>query len=271
MGEENHSAVIYVVSDSLGDTANFVVDAAASQFESDITIRKFTHIKTMRELKNIILEAQEEDGLIVFTLIDPELRKKFCELGSKRGLAMVDVMGPMMNELEKKLEQPPQLQPGLRHQLDQSYFERVEAMEFTVKYDDRNDSKGIRLADVVLIGVSRTSKTPMCIYLSYRGYKAANVPLVPEVDVPDILLENPDNKVIGLTIDPLVLNEIRQERLKSLGLSPDSQYASIDRINEELEYADNIMEKIGCPILNVTNKSIEESASEVQRYMEEKE
>lgn len=271
MNEITRDAVIYVVSDSLGDTANFVVEAAASQFESNIKVRKFTHIKTLRELKNIILEASEEDALIVFTLINPELRQKFCDLGNKRGLAMVDVMGPMMNKLENKLDQKPQLKPGLRHQLDQSYFERVEAMEFTVKYDDRNEPKGIRLADVVLIGVSRTSKTPMCIYLSYRGFKAANVPLVPEVDVPDILLENPDNKIVGLTIDPLVLNEIRQERLKSLGLSPDSQYASIDRINEELEYADNIMDRIGCPVLNVTNKSIEESASEVQRYMQEKE
>lgn len=270
MNPQEPEAVIYVVSDSLGDTANFVVDAAASQFESDLKVRKFTHVQTSRELKNIILEANEVDGLIVFTLIDPELRQEFCEMGEERNLAMVDVMGPMMNELENKLDKSPQLKPGLRHQLDQSYFERVEAMEFTVKYDDRNDSKGIWLADVVLIGVSRTSKTPMCIYLSYRGYKAANVPLVPEVDVPDILLENPDNKVVGLTIDPLVLNEIRQERLKALGLSPDSQYASIDRINEELEYADNLMDQIGCPILNVTNKSIEESASEVQRFMQEK-
>ncbi len=261
---------IYVVSDSLGDTASIVVEAAVSQFnDASVDIKKYSHVQTERELKSIILEADKDDAVIVFTLIDPELREMFCEMSRDRGLSMVDIMGPMMDVLESKLQQSPRLQPGLRHQLDQSYFDRVEAMEFTVKYDDRNDPKGIELADVVLVGVSRTSKTPMCIYLSYRGYKAANVPLVPEVDVPEILLENPDEKVIGLTIDPLVLNEIRQERLKTLGLSPDSQYASIDRINEELEYADNIMDEIGCPILNVTNKSIEESASEVQHYFQD--
>ncbi len=259
--------VIYVVSDSLGETANIVVEAAASQFErSQISVKKYSHIKTSRELKSIILEADEDNALIVFTLIDPDLREEFQEMARERELSTVDVMGPVMNELEERFERPPRLKPGLRHQLDENYFNRVEAMEFTVKYDDRNDPRGIKQADVVLVGVSRTSKTPMCIYLSYRGHKAANVPLVPEVDVPDILLENPDNKVIGLTIDPLVLNEIRQERLKSLGLSPDSQYASIDRINEELEYADRIMDEIGCPIINVTNKSIEESASEVQKF-----
>ena len=261
---------IYVVSDSLGDTASIVVEAAVSQFsDAGVNIEKFTHVQTERELKSITLEADKEDAVIVFTLVDPELREMFCEMGQDRELSQVDIMGPMMDVLEDKLQQSPRLQPGLRHQLDQNYFERVEAMEFTVKYDDRNDPKGIKLADVVLVGVSRTSKTPMCIYLSYRGYKAANVPLVPEVDVPDILLGNPDEKVIGLTIDPLVLNEIRQERLKSLGLSPDSQYASIDRINDELEYADSIMNEIGCPILNVTNKSIEESASEVQQFLQE--
>ncbi len=261
---------IYVVSDSLGETANIVLEAAASQFdETDFSVKKYTHMNTVRELKSIILEAEKEDALIVYTLIDPELRSEFKEMGNKRKISMVDLMGPIMNELENKLDQSPQLKPGLRHQLDDNYFDRVEAMEFTVKYDDRNDPEGVEKADVVLVGVSRTSKTPMCIYLSYRGYRAANVPLVPEVDVPDILIQNPDNKVVGLTIDPLVLNEIRQERLKSLGLSPDSQYASIERINEELGYADDIMKEIGCPIFNVTNKSIEESATQVQKFLEE--
>ncbi len=259
---------VYVVSDSLGETANAVFEAAASQFqEEDIEVEKFSHVKATRELKNIILQAGEESALIVYTLVNPELRQEFFNLGREREIPMVDIMGPVMEKMEELLDSKPQLQPGLRHQLDQNYFKRVEAMEFTVKYDDRNDEKGIKLADVVLIGVSRTSKTPLCIYLSYRGYRAANVPLVPEVDVPKLLFQNPDDKIFGLTIDPLLLNEIRQERLKSLGLSPDSQYASIKRINEELEYADNIMRRIGCPVINVTNKSIEESAEELMEYL----
>ncbi|MGM0419910.1 MAG: pyruvate, water dikinase regulatory protein [Bacillota bacterium] len=259
---------VFIVSDSLGETASNVVEAAASQFDaSNINIVKFSHVKTRRELKNIALQAADSDAMIVYTLINPELRKEFYTFGRERDISMIDIMGPVMEKMEEMLNTSPVLQPGLRHQLDQNYFKRVEAMEFTVKYDDRNDKKGIELADVVLIGVSRTSKTPLCIYLSYRGFKAANIPLVPEVDIPELLYENPENKVIGLTIDPLLLNEIRQERLKALGLSPDSQYASIKRINEELDYADDVMKRIGCPVLNVTNKSIEESANEVQDYL----
>jgi hypothetical protein len=205
--------------------------------------------------------------MIVFTLINPELRSEFIELANESNVPVVDIMGPVMENFEKILDIKPRLKPGLVHRLDQNYFKRVDAMEFTVKYDDRNDDKGIKLADVVLVGVSRTSKTPMCIYLSYRGFKAANVPLVPEVEASSLLYRNPGKKVIGLTIDPLLLNEIRQERLKSLGLSPDSQYASIGRINKELEFADNIMHNIGCPVIDVTNKSIEESANEVMNYI----
>ncbi len=261
-------AKVYVVSDSIGNTAQNVVDAAASQFDAgNISIERYSYVKTIRGLKNIINKAEKNNAMIAYTLINPQLRLEFAELAKNKDIPVVDIMGPVMNSFAKILDSKPRLQPGLVHRLDQDYFKRVDAMEFTVKYDDRNDKKGIELADVVLVGVSRTSKTPMCIYLSYRGYKAANVPLVPEVEIAPLLYENPDSKVIGLTIDPLLLNEIRQERLKSLGLSPDSQYASIKRINEELEYADKVMHDIGCPVIDVTNKSIEESANEVMIYL----
>jgi len=259
---------VYIVSDSIGDTAQNVVDAAASQFNSGhIKTERYSYIQSVRELKNVIERAEKDKSLIIFTLINPELREKFVELANEKDIPIVDIMGPVMEKFKKMLDIEPRLKPGLVHRLDQNYFKRVEAMEFTVKYDDRNDDKGIKLADVVLVGVSRTSKTPMCIYLSYRGYKAANVPLVPEVEASSLLYRNPGNKIIGLTIDPLLLNEIRQERLKALGLSPDSQYASFERINKELEYAENIMQKIGCPVIDVTNKSIEESANEVMAYI----
>jgi len=259
---------VYVVSDSIGDTAQNVVDAAASQFNSGhIKTERYSYVKTSRELENIIERAKKDKSMIVFTLINPQLRKEFVELGEEHNVPIIDIMGPVMEKFQDMLDIDPKLKPGLVHRLDQNYFKRVEAMEFTVKYDDRNDDKGIRLADVVLVGVSRTSKTPMCIYLSYRGYKAANVPLVPEVEESSLLYRNPGNKIIGLTIDPLLLNEIRQERLKALGLSPDSQYASVERINNELEHAEKIMQKIGCPVIDVTNKSIEESANEVMSYI----
>jgi regulator of PEP synthase PpsR (kinase-PPPase family) len=183
------------------------------------------------------------------------------------GLTVVDILGPTLNAISSLTEEKPKLQAGLLHKLDEKYFNRVEAMEFTVKFDDRNDAKGIMQADVVLTGISRTSKTPMCIYLAYRGLKASNIPLVPEVKPPSILYENPGGKVVGLTITPVLLNEIRLERLRSLGLDTSSQYASIQRINEELAYAEEIMARIGCPVVDVTNRSIEESANEVLRLL----
>lgn len=144
--------------------------------------------------------------------------------------------------------------------LDDNYFRRVEAIEFAVKYDDGQDIRGARHADIVLIGVSRTSKTPLSMYLAHKKYKVANVPLVPEIEPPDELFDIPKNKLVGLVITPDKLNEIRAERLKSLGLTTQANYANLDRILEELDYADKVMKRLGCPIINVSNKAVEETA-----------
>jgi regulator of PEP synthase PpsR (kinase-PPPase family) len=147
------------------------------------------------------------------------------------------------------------------HQLDDEYFRRVEAIEFAVKYDDGKDPRGLLRADVVLVGVSRTSKTPLSMFLAHKRLKAANVPLVPEVEPPEELFEVNPRKVIGLTISPDELNLIRTERLKALGLRAQANYAALERILVELEYAEKIMKKIGCPVINVSNKAVEETAS----------
>ncbi len=260
---------VYIVSDSIGETAKGVVQAAASQFNSGkVNIEKFSYIKTEEDIKRVISQVSRDGkGLIVYTLVTPGLADIMSRYATEAEIFSVDVLGPMMSALSNLYDKKPKLEPGLLHRLDQEYFNRVEAIEFTVKFDDRNDAKGIREADVVLVGVSRTSKTPMCIYLGYRGLKAANIPLVPEVDPPKELFQNPDGKIVGLTIDPLLLNEIRLERLRYLGLDTRAQYASIQRINQELEYAENMMARIGCPVVDVTNRSIEESANEVLRLI----
>jgi len=262
---------IVVISDSIGETARGVVMAALSQFNSaQVELKKFSYVKTREDIEEIIDRFKPGESILVYTLVNPELRQDLAQLADEVGLLHIDILGPVLENFEQLLDKKPRLEPGLIHQLDEEYFQRVEAIEFTVKYDDRNDPRGIELADVVLVGVSRTSKTPMSVYLSYQGYKAANIPLVPEVPPPDLLYKNPDNKIIGLTIDPLLLNEIRQERLKSLGLDRQAQYASIKRINQELEYSSQIMRRIGCPIINVTNKSVEESANEILKYLRDK-
>jgi len=262
---------IVIISDSIGETARGVVMAGLSQFDApEASIKKYSYVKTKDDIATIMDSINPRKTVLVYTLVNPELRKELAGMAEDVGLPHIDILGQVMENFQKLLQKEPRLEPGLIHQLDEEYFQRVEAIEFTVKYDDRNDPRGIELADVVLVGVSRTSKTPMSVYLAYQGYKAANIPLVPEVPPPDLLYENPEKKVIGLTIDPLLLNEIRQERLKSLGLNQRAQYASMKRINEELEYASEIMRKIGCPIINVTNKSVEESANEILRYLRDK-
>ncbi|AZR73144.1 phosphoenolpyruvate synthase regulatory protein [Anoxybacter fermentans] len=260
---------VYIVSDSIGETAETVVQAAASQFNSGkVQTRKFSYIQSEEDIKKVIFQARREPKcLIAYTLVKPGLSEMLDRYAKDAGILCVDIMGPMLDAFSKIYEKKPKQKAGLLHRLDKEYFARVDAIEFTVKYDDRNDGKGILLADVVLIGVSRTSKTPMSIYLAYKGLKAANIPLVPEVEPPKELFENPDGKVVGLTIDPHLLTEIRLERLRSLGLDTRAQYASIQRINEELEYAEKIMKRIGCPVVDVTNRSIEESANEVLRLI----
>ena len=166
-----------------------------------------------------------------------------------------------MNAFMEKFNKEPNHQPKLLRQLDEEYFRRVEAIEFAVKYDDGRDPRGLSRADIVLIGVSRTSKTPLSMYLAHQSFKVANVPLVPEVPPPDELYTIPRNKCVGLIITPDKLNEIRKERLKSLGLKSEANYASFERILEELEYAEKIMKRVGCPVINVSNKAIEETAS----------
>ncbi len=259
--------MILIISDSIGETAQHVVEAAAIQFDSgSFDYHNFSYVRSKDEVNEILADYSSQRVVVVFTLIQPSLRQHLLELAGEKGIKTVDIMGPLMDVLASETGVEPQLEPGLVHRLDQDYYNRVHAIEFTVKHDDGNNPAGIRDADVVLIGVSRTSKTPMSIYLSYRGYKAANIPLVPEVQPPEELFRY-RNKVVGLTIEASLLNEIRNERLRSLGLGLEAEYASLDRIFKELDYADQIIRRLGCYVIDVTNKSIEEASGEIMNYL----
>lgn len=261
---------VYLVSDSIGETAEFVVKAVASQFNSGhVDIKRIPFVNDTETIIDVVEEAALAKGMIAYTLVLPELRATLREESEKRGLITVDVMGPMMDAFAKLLQIDPRLEPGLVRRLDEEYFRRVAAIEFAVKYDDGKDPRGLLLADVVLIGVSRTSKTPLSMYLAHKRMKVANLPLVPEVDAPEELFWVPPNKVIGLTINPRQLNEIRQERLKALGLHAEANYASMERILEELDYAEKIMRRVGCPIFDVSNKAVEEVANKILEVIRE--
>ena len=260
MNEEK--PIVYVVSDSIGETAEYVVRAAASQFNGGSTeIRRISYIEDIESIDEIVLSAKEVNGIIAFTLVIEELREHLISKAFEYNVDTVDILGPMMESLERLYQHPPRMKPGLVRQLDEEYFRRVEAIEFAVKYDDGRDPRGILRADVILIGVSRTSKTPLSMYLAHKRLKVANVPLVPEVEPPEELFAISNRKVIGLKISADQLNTIRTERLKSLGLTAEANYANYERIQEELDYADSIMRKIGCPIIDVSNKAVEETAN----------
>lgn len=258
--------VVYVVSDSLGETAHRVARAAVSQFGNDIEFRRVSYVSNIEALDEVVEEARGNRCLVVHTLVLPEFRSHINMRCQAEGLAVVDVMGPMMDGLAKICETQPRLQPGLIYQLDEEYFREVEAVEFAVKYDDGKDPRGLLKADIVLLGVSRTSKTPLSMYLAHRGYRVANVPLVPEVSPPDEIYLVPPDRIFGLTIRAEELQSIRQERLKALGLASNASYASYDRIGEELSYGEGIMRKTGCRIIDVTKKAVEETAAKIIEY-----
>jgi regulator of PEP synthase PpsR (kinase-PPPase family) len=242
----NHSTV-FIVSNSIGETGDVVVRAAVSQFEQGaVDIRRIANVTHQSQIPEIVSEAKKYNAIIAYTIVLP---------------------GPTIDAVSKLIGQAPKMKPGLLRKTDKNYFKKVEAIEFAVKYDDGKDSRGIISADVVIIGVSRTSKTPLCMYLAHKSVKAANVPLVPEVAPPDEIFRLLRNKIVGLTIKPELLNEIRQERLKTLGLKSGADYASLERILNELDYANGIMRKAGCTVIDVSNKAVEETASKVMEII----
>lgn len=260
----NHLPIVFVVSDSIGETAEFVVRAAASQFNGGrVEIRRVSNVDDPDQIKVAIQAAKEEGGIVAYTLVLSHLREFIVNEGIRQNVSLVDIMGPMLEAFQNVVQREPQRRPGLVHQMDDEYFRRVEAIEFAVKYDDGKDSSALSRADLVLLGVSRTSKTPLSMYLAQKKIKVANIPLIPEVDPPAELFEISPKKIIGLTISPNELNLIRQERLKTMGLKTQANYASLERILLELDYAEKLMRKIGCPVINVSNKAVEETASNV--------
>ena len=261
--EKGHP-VVYVVSDSIGETAELVARAATSQFNGgQVEIRRFPHIDSEDAIYEVIQAASVRKSMIAYTIIVPELRNLLKHHADLAGVLSVDIMGPMMEALGTLTGIEPKLQPGLVHKLDEEYFRRVEAVEFAVKYDDGRDPRGVFRADAVLIGVSRTSKTPVTMYLAHRRLKVANIPLVPEIPPPKELFEIPASKVVGLTVSPQELHDIREERLKTIGLRGDANYANLERILQELEYADVIFKRVGCPVVDATHKAVEETAVRV--------
>src|SRR5699024_4110832 len=266
----NEKPLVYVLSDSVGETAELVLKAGLSQFNNGVyELYRVPYVEDKKIIDESIDSAIEKKAIIGSTIVDPELRAYLNEQAEAKVIEAIDIMGPMLNSMERVFSKEPRFESGLVHKLDEDYFKRVEAIEFAVKYDDGRDPRGIARADVILIGVSRTSKTPLSQYLAMKRLKVANVPIVPEVDPPEELFDADPEKCIGLRISPDKLNNIRKERLKALGLGDQAIYANMERIQEELEYFNEVIDKIGCKVIDVSNKAVEETANIILQMTEE--
>jgi len=263
---------IDVLSDSTGETAEKVVRAAMLQFpHSGAHIRVHTRVRTKEAVRPILERAANEQALIVFTVVSPELREYIHAASYELKVEALDLIGSLIGKLSTFLDRQPINTPSGMLPLSDEYFRRIEAVEFTVKSDDGKEPRNFKKADLVLVGVSRTSKTPLSTLLAQRGLKVANLPLVLGVATPPELEDAQQDRIVGLTIglDPLV--EIRKARLKQLGLSVDASYGLRDQVKEELEYAQRIFRAHPqWPVIDVTGRAIEETAVIILESLKER-
>ncbi|GFG48227.1 UNVERIFIED_CONTAM: kinase/pyrophosphorylase [Streptococcus canis] len=254
---------IFIISDSLGETARALAKACIYQFPNHDhwEFRRFSYINRTDLLDKVFEEASQTTAFLMFSLVDEKLASYAERRCQEEGFVYVDLLTNVIKAMASISGAKPLGQPGMLRRLDNHYFKRVDAIEFAVKYDDGKDPRGILKADVILLGVSRTSKTPLSMYLADKQLKVVNIPLVPEIPIPKELSQVSPKRIIGLTNSPEKLNHIRSERLKALGVSGAANYAKMDRILEELDYADKLMKTLKCPVINVAHKAIEETAS----------
>ncbi|MGO5073756.1 pyruvate, water dikinase regulatory protein [Clostridium sporogenes] len=253
---------IYAVSDSIGETAEQVANATAYQFGSSVKVERVPYVKTFEDVNNLIsIIKNPNEAMIISTIVLVDIREFLVQRCVESGIHISNVLGPCISLVSTILNKTPEYKPGAVWDMDKKYYKKIEAMEFAIRYDDSKDHSGIKHADIVLIGLSRTSKTPLSIYLANKGIKALNIPLMPEVLVPEELFEIDRKKIIGLTIDPMHLIEIRRHRVDNMMKIPtELKYANAERVLDELEFADKIMRKLKCKIIDVTKRAIEDTA-----------
>jgi [pyruvate, water dikinase]-phosphate phosphotransferase / [pyruvate, water dikinase] kinase len=255
---------IFAVSDGTGITAERVVRAALVQFDApDIQITRYGGVVTSARVREIVQEAADQGGFIVHTLVYEGLRHHMLTIGRSMNVITIDLMGPLLARLSELLASQPLSKPGLFQPFDSSYMERINAIDFTVRHDDGRNIEDLDQAQIVLVGVSRTSKTPLSIYLAYRGWRVANIPIVLGFNPPKQLFQLPHKRVVGLIIHPERLVELRKARAEHMGITGIG-YADLDHVRKEITYAYEIFDqRRDWPIVDVTTKPIEESAAEV--------
>jgi [pyruvate, water dikinase]-phosphate phosphotransferase / [pyruvate, water dikinase] kinase len=270
MMQANDKLKVIVISDGTGETASAITRAAMTQFQDkEIFFTRYKNIRTKEQIDAIFQEAAIHHDIVVYTIVSVELRAYIAELSKRDHVRSVDVMGPLLTTFSNFFEAEPNYQPGLLHAVNDQYFKRVAAIEFTLNHDDGRNINSLEEADVVLVGISRTSKTPLSMYLSLEGIKTVNVPIVMGVPLPEKLFQIDQRKIFGLTIDPDELFRIRKNRLSRLGLANDEgDYADISKVSQEIEWAARIFsENKRWPVFNVTGKALEETAAEIIKLL----
>lgn len=257
--------IIFTMSDSSGETAESVARAALVQFEpGQASIYRLPQVRNSLQIPAMVKEIAHGRAIIAYTLVLPEYRETLEAEANKFKIPTIDLLSPLINRISHLTGASPLSQPGRLHLLDETYFRRIEAVDFAIRFDDGKNPDGILQADVVLIGVSRTSKTPNCMYLAHHyGLKAANVPLVYGVEPPLSLFQVNPRKIFGLHIDPYLLQEIRSTRALVLGMPGSTDYADPDRIMQEVRHARKLFRELKCHIIDVSAKAIEETSSEI--------
>jgi regulator of PEP synthase PpsR (kinase-PPPase family) len=263
---------VMIISDATGETAERMVRAATLQFSDvPVNVRTYSRVRLETECEQLIEKAAELKALVVFTVVNAEERDLIAKLVERYNVESVDLIGALIGKLAGFLGSAPAGVPGLLHSITDDYFRRIEAVEFAVKNDDGAEPRNLPKADLVLVGISRTSKTPLSTYLAQRGLKVSNVPLVLGIDPPEELAQVDDKKVFGLIINPDTLMRIRQARLKHLGMSTDSEYGKRHHIDTEINYAREVFRKHpNWPVIDVTNRAIEETAADIMRIYQER-
>lgn len=266
---EDQQYVVYIVSDSTGETAATMVRAALVQYPNrDVTIVRHKNVRTDSQAERIVDDCFEQRGVIAFTMASRPLAAKLREFAAAKGMPAIDLLDPLLTALDTFFGVASASQVGALRAVNEMYFKRIEAIEYTVKHDDGKTMSDLDKADIVLVGLSRTSKTPLSIFLSHKGWKVANVPLVLGTPLPPELFKIDQRRIVALTIDMDSLQRIRKNRLEKFGQDPGGSYASMDHISKEVEFAEKLFkENRRWPVFNVTERALEETASEIVRVI----
>lgn len=262
---------LHLLSDSTGETLENVAKAGLAQFDGVETIKHFwPMVRSEGHLDRILQEIAQRPGLVLFTIVNADIRRKLEDRCHTLGLPTVAALDPVIDALERMLGQEAKARPGRQHMLDAAYFRRVEAIQFTIAHDDGIGAEDWEEADIVLAGVSRSSKTPTAIYLANRGYKVANIPLVVEAPPPSALFNLKNPLIVGLTTSPERLIQVRRNRLLALNQAPETAYVDQEKVSAEVAYARRLFSDNGWPVIDVTRRSIEETAAAVINLVNER-